>query len=126
MTSGEMLLISCAIIGPLLYVISKRYGNLEDPLTLRFPYSLAFSLVIITIWFISGGVFTAKKLGSIYVDLADILDNGAMWNLSAAITLAAILTLYCATVFRNYMDRIDPGSLMHAEQEEFVRDFTNG
>ena len=122
MTSGEMLLIACAIIGPLIYVITRKYGKFADPLTLRFPYGTGFSLMIVVIWFIAGGVFVSKKASDLYG--AELFDDDAMWNLSAGITIAAVAILYIATVFRNCMDRIDPGPLMHDEQEKFVKDFS--
>lgn len=123
MTSGEMLLISCAIIGPTLYVITKRYGNFIDPLTLRFPYSTGFSVIIVMVWFISGGIFVFKK---VMVGTSNVIDAGAMWYLSLGISLISVFILYFATVFRNSMMRADAGALMHEQQEKFVRDFGNG
>jgi hypothetical protein len=125
MTSGEMLLIACAIIGPLIYILTRKYGNLRDPLTLRFPYSTGLSIIILVIWFASGGVFVVNKLGGLYSS-PNIFDETAMWDLSEGISIAAVAILFLATVLRNYMDRMDAGALMHADQEEFVRDFTNG
>jgi hypothetical protein len=125
MTSGEMLLIACAIIGPLVYILTRKYGNLRDPLTLRFPYSMGFSIIILIIWFAAGGVFVVNKLGELY-NVANIFDETAMWNLSTWISIASVAILFIATVLRNYMDRMDPGALMHENQEEFVRDFTHG
>jgi hypothetical protein len=79
MTSGEMLLISCAVIGPMLYLLTKKYGNLSDNLTLRFPYSTGFSVLIVLIWFIAGGVFVVKK---VLIGGPIIFDDNAMWYLS--------------------------------------------
>lgn len=121
MASGEMLLIACAIIGPLIYFITRKYGRLADPLTLRFPFSTTFSVMIVLIWFVAGGIFVSKKISDAYQ--ADVFDNDAMWYLSLVVTVAAVLILYFATLFRNSIDRVDPGKLMHDEQEKFVRDF---
>ncbi|MGO8866363.1 MAG: hypothetical protein ACLQME_07680 [Alphaproteobacteria bacterium] len=126
LTSGDMLLICCAIIGPLIYVVTRKYGKFIDPLTIRFPYSTGFSLIIVVIWFIAGGVFVAKKSFDLYVAGPNFFDDNAMWWLSVIITVIAIGHLYMATVFRNCLDRIDPGDLMHDDQEEFVKDFGNG
>lgn len=126
MESGDILLISCAIIGPLIYILTRRYGNLPAPLTLRFPYSIGFSLIILLIWFIAGGVFVIEKGGAFYPAVASIFDDNAMIDLSAVIGISTISILYFATVLRNYMERVDPASLMHDDQERFLRDFRNG
>ncbi len=121
--SGELLLIACAIIGPLIYIITRKYGKFTAPLSLRFPYSTGFSILIVLIWFIAGGIFVSKRASDLYH--AQILDDGAMLGLSIVITVAALAILYLATLFRNSIDRLDPGKLMHDEQERFVKDYGN-
>jgi hypothetical protein len=126
MTSGDALLIACGIIGPLIYVLTKKYGRLEDPLTLRFPYSPGLSLLILVIWVIAGVVFVLKKMSDLQLLSPTVIDKGAIWNLSLFITFGSVTVLYFATVFRNNMDHSDPAVLMHNEQEEFVKDYENG
>jgi len=121
MMSGEMFSIACAIIGPLIYVVTKKYGHLADPLTLRFPYSTSFSIFIVLIWFTSGCVFVLIKATELFH--VEIVDADALWSLSLTVTLAAVAILYFATVFRNFIDRIDAGRLMHDDQERFVKEF---
>jgi hypothetical protein len=123
MTSGEMFLIACGLIGPLIYIITRKYGRFNDPLTLRFPDSTGFSVFIVLIWFISGCVFVSNKAGEVFK--TDVFDDAAIWDLSLAITVVAIAVLYFATAFRNSMDRVDAGRIMHDDQESFVRDFGN-
>ena len=123
MISGEMLLISCAMIGPLIYIVTRKYGKFIDPLTIRFPYSTGFSVVIVMIWFISGGIFISKKA----TDLRGIhlFADNAMWDLSFVVTAGAVVILLLATIFRNCMDRADPSGMMRADEEQFLRDFEN-
>src|SRR4051812_27237636 len=49
MVSGEVLLISAALIGPNVYIVTKRYGDLPKSLTIHFPqgwFLIVVSLVI--------------------------------------------------------------------------------
>lgn len=126
LTSGEVLLIACGIIGPLIYVITRKYGRLEEPLTLRFPYSAGLSILILLIWLVASVVFVLQKMAGLGVLSANVIDGTAILILSLIVTVGSVVVLYFATVFRNSMDRGDAAGMMHNEQEAFVREFTNG
>jgi hypothetical protein len=126
MTAGDILLISCAIIGPLIYVLTKKHGQVEDPLTLRFPYSPGLSVLILIIWVIAGVVFVLQKTSDLHLISANILNRHAIWDLSIAIAIGSIAVLYFATVFRNNMGHSEPAAIMHDEQEEFVKEYGDG
>jgi len=81
-------------------------------------------MVVVIIWFIAGGIFIIKK-GNDYYDI-DLFENDAMMDLSIYATVFSMFILFLATVFRNSMERIDPGRLMHDDQERFVRDYSSG
>ena len=124
--SADVLLISCAIIGPLIYVLTRKYGQLAEPLTLRFPYSPGLSALILIVWVIAGVVFVLQKMSDLHLLAAAIVNKEAIWHLSLAIALGSITVLYFATVFRNNMEHSDAAVLMHDQQEAFVREFKDG
>ncbi|WP_156954701.1 hypothetical protein [Pseudooceanicola nanhaiensis] len=110
-SSGELFLYSAAIVGPLIFLITKKYGEFEGPegnndgfprrLTIQFPsgYSFLVSSILICI-------FSAFLYGTIRTD-ADVsgtsLDDPSTKNLfwtSAIIYIFSLSCLFCATVYR--------------------------
>jgi len=122
--SGEVLLIACAIIGPLIYIIGRKYGKFFGPLTVQFPYNIPFTIFIVVIWLFAGGVAFGTKAGELYEK--KIFADAALSILSVSMTLTAIAVLYFATVLSNCIEKLDPGQLMHDEQERFVKEFGRG
>ena len=55
LSSGEALLISAALIGPSIYVITKRYGDLPRSLTFHFPQGW----FLVLLWFMICMIITA-------------------------------------------------------------------
>src|SRR2546423_458868 len=47
LSSGEALLISAALIGPSIYIITKKYGSLPKSLTIHFPQGW----FLVLLWF---------------------------------------------------------------------------
>jgi hypothetical protein len=119
-TTGDALLTSCALIGPLTYVLWRQYGELPSHLTMRFPYGLGLSLSVLAIWAISGSAFGYSRNAS------PLLNGSSTTLLSLFVLFFSIAVLYFATVLRNNIDRIDASVLMHDEQEDFVKEFTDG
>ena len=129
--SGEALLLSTALIGPLIYVLVKNYGdlpslsgliknykNLPETLSIKFPFGWTFILLIILICLIAAGVF---GFNSAQPESFKLLAKN-MQILSAIIILSSLFIFFFISVIRNKV--VDGAAkLMSANEKEFLDDW---
>src|SRR5689334_7475381 len=60
--SGEALLVSAALIGPSVYIITKKYGDLPKSLTIHFPQGWFLVLLWLTICMIITAIFGLQRI----------------------------------------------------------------
>jgi hypothetical protein len=125
--SGEALLISAALIGPSIYIITKRYGELPKSLTIHFPQAWFLIILWFAICMIITGVFGLQRVyAQVTPALSGLLfDIPLMQKLSAGILIITIVSLYVVTVFKNFAE--DGAALeMHSEEEDFLKEWEDG
>jgi hypothetical protein len=125
--SGEALLISAALVGPLIYVITRKYGDLPKTLTIIFPQGWLFVGFIAIICVIAAALFgfhrTTPLQASAPHQSTSYFDDNAIKRLSIFVLLAAMSILYLVSVLRNYLER-GAAALMHRDTQEFLREWS--
>ena len=110
-SSGEFFLYSAAIVGPLIFLITKRYGEFEPAddrtegfprkLTIQFPsgYSFIISSILICIFsaFLYGLIRTDDSVSG--TSLSDPDTRNLFWA-SVGIYVFSLSCLFCANVYR--------------------------
>lgn len=114
-SSGEALLMSSALVGPLVYVIFKRYGDLPKKLTLRFPFGWFYMSLIFLICVITAGVFGYNSATS----ESDKILSENMRFLSVTILAVSLTILFLVSTIRNFMER-GPTKIMHDDTVKFL------
>lgn len=125
LSSGEALLISAALIGPSIYIITKRYGNLPRSLTIHFPQGWFLILLWFTLCMIITAIFGVQRM---YPQIAPnlqgpLLDAEWMQKLSGWILVITIAALYVVTVFKNFAEE-GASAEMRSEEGEFLDEWT--
>src|ERR1043166_343107 len=123
LASGEALLISAAIVGPLIYIITRKYGELPTSLTIRFPQGWLFVVLIAIICAIAAALFGFDRVfkpegphrGTLY-------NEQAMRGFSFCILTLSVTIVYLVSVLRNYLDRGLP-DITRQETLEFLEDW---
>jgi hypothetical protein len=120
LTSGEALLVSAALAGPSVYIITKKYGDLPKSLSVHFPQGWFLIIVSLAICMITSAVFGFQRgYSQFQPHQSELFDPTLMYRLSLAILVATFATLYIVTVFRNFVE--DGASLeMHSETNDFL------
>lgn len=115
LAGGELFIYSATLVGPLAYVIHKRYGRFkapkedpdepDTPLTFPFPYGKTFSYLVIIICILSGFIFSIQRVRSIPAlrNIHIINEDGLLW-LSIFVFFVAHLVLFCVTAYRNMLE----------------------
>lgn len=115
--NGELFIYSATILGPLSYLIHKRYGRYKakpndagedgEPLSFPFPYGRSLSFVISITCILSGVIFSIQQIEHLPVlkDVKFINHAGIIW-LSFAVFLLANVVLFCVFAYRNMLDRL--------------------
>ncbi|WP_422020401.1 hypothetical protein [Pyruvatibacter mobilis] len=117
-SSGDALLTSSALVGPLIYLITKRYGNFPNDFTMHFPAGWFFIILSMIICIISAGLFGFYGTNQNLIDT----NSDAMKNWSIIITFLAISNLFFTSVIRNSMDRGAP-NIMRSDTQSFLDDW---
>jgi hypothetical protein len=125
LSSGEALLISAALIGPSIYIITKRYGDLPRSLTFHFPQGWFLVLLWLTICMIITAIFGLQRM---YAQIAPnpqepLLDVELMEKLSGSILVITIAALYIVTVFKNFAEE-GASAEMRSDEVEFLQEWT--
>lgn len=115
--SGEVLIYAATLVGPLAYIITKRYGryvaprersdSAEVPLSFPFPAGRLAVTTAMVICIISGIVITLQKLQeSDELKGITIINEAGLAISSIFIFLIATLLLYCVSAYRNFMEAL--------------------
>ncbi len=115
LSSGDALLISAALVGPLIYVLFRSYGSLPNKFTIRFPLGWLYVSLIIIVCVIAAAV-AGYNLG-----LSKILPEN-MAILSSFILILSFLILLSVSISRNYVENSAP-SIMHTDTKNFLKDW---
>lgn len=101
---GELYLYSAALLGPLIYSVSKQYGahggdvtDVLEPkrrgfprIAFQFPHGISFSVVALLVCGLSAGAFALVRARS---------DGFFVYALNEETTLTVSVLLYCFTLF---------------------------
>jgi hypothetical protein len=122
--SGEALLVSAALIGPSVYIITKKYGDLPKSLTIHFPQGWFLVLLWLAICMTITAIFGLQR---IYAQIAPkshepLFDLPLMQHFSFIILLVTIASLYVVTVFRNFVEE-GASAEMHADTADFLKEW---
>jgi hypothetical protein len=105
-SSGELFVYCAALVGPLVYIITKRYGEIISEgqrfsLTIAFPRGISFVLVSAVICIFAGFAFgTMKNPALVPVSGVVLNSNGIFWT-SIFIYLLSLYCVFSASVYRN-------------------------
>lgn len=117
-SNGELFVYSATLLGPLAYVIHKRYGRFRapreseddegEPLSYTFPYGRTFSYVVAMSCILSGVVFSIQRMKDIDAlkHIKFVNDDGLFW-LSVASFFVANLVLFCVLAYRNMLKGLE-------------------
>jgi len=124
LSSGEALLISAALIGPSIYVITKRYGDLPRSLTFHFPQGWFLVLLWFMICMIITAIFGLQRIWPQVVPNSHepLLDVELMQKLSGCILVITVAALYIVTVFKNFAEE-GASAEMHSNEANFLAEW---
>jgi hypothetical protein len=126
--TGELFIYSAALSGPLVYIITKRYGEFSPwkkpggpsfPLTISFPYGGLFVTFSAVMCIVSGFAFAILQ-NPVFETEADL----ARFNPSGIISLStwcfwlSTAVLYCVTAYKNMLEQA--GRAAAGEEDKFV------
>ena len=130
--SGELFIYAAAVAGPLVYVITKRYGEFEAKpagatgvplkLTISFPYGGLFVGVSAFMCILAGFAFTVLK-NPVFADAGKLglLNYNGIKDASWFAASFATLMVYLVTAYKNSLETV---SRTQARQEQaFVEDW---
>src|SRR5688572_20662927 len=104
---GELLIYAAGLFGPMIYVITRRYGNFNiieiahdgtkrvKELTLKFPYAGLFAVIASVACVLSGISFTLLKTPGLFSGSRYRVDYSFIEQLSVVFFLFAMLIFYC-------------------------------
>lgn len=131
---GEGLVFAAVLLGPLVYVITKRYGRFNlrfpsseaplSPLSMSFPYGGLFVTITALTCAIAGFAFALLNRPT---NGTDGLDRSGLIHLSWFLMLGASAIFFLVTAYRNLLDEIerDKADKVVEEQPRQERDFLN-
>jgi hypothetical protein len=106
--SNEALLVSAALVGPLIYTI-KKYSDFPYSRNFNFPYGLFFLLTAFVVCVIAAGLFgvsvafSGSGSGSADEYIGHINPNVTFW-ISVVVLPFSILILFLVSSLRNQLD----------------------
>lgn len=128
--TGELFLFSTALVGPLVYIISKNYGEKtsrgEDRgflrYSIRFPYGQGFVYFCVAICLISSFAFIVLR-NPLFKEseLARMINYDGVITLSWACFVLATIIFFCATAYRNSLDNIP--RVMPKQERDFIHEW---
>jgi hypothetical protein len=142
-SQGEFYLYSAACIGPLIYLIFKRYAEIRPVdetaeshshasdvtfgtrigrLTFEFPYGLIFVVVAVLICVVSALFFTFITLSHFPHPLFEINPEFLIWTASIMYVFA-LSCLYCASVYRLELESV--GKTLPSQERDFLDKWEN-
>lgn len=124
---GELFIYSAALLGPLIFIITRKYGEISKSpekfsLVIAFPHGLAFILFSAVICVFAGFAFSLMKNPVLTAEHSAIRFNlhGIFW----ASVFTYIFALYCffsASVYRNAMTDFVKSS--RSDEDDFATEW---
>lgn len=114
--SGEFCLYATATLGPLYYFVFKDYTAAP-----KFPSGRSFMIIASIILLLSGGLFAAQRAEGL-LGKTEFLDHRFIFTVSWAGYVVAIVIVYVAHVYRNYLEG-GAASLLNRDTQDFVNIF---
>lgn len=113
--NGELLIYAATLVGPLAYIVTKRYGRYvarsadpeepDLPLSYPFPEGRPSVTTAMVICIISGIVITLQKLQTLpLMKGIELVNTTGLAISSVAILIVSTLLLFCVAAFRNFME----------------------
>ena len=117
---GELYLYSAALLGPLIYSVSKRYGTNADDVadssaserrgfpivvSLRFPYEGLFSVIAILVCCFAAAVFALVRASKDGLFVPN-LNEGSVLGASVVLYLFTLSCMFCVSVYRLALEEI--------------------
>lgn len=107
--NGEFFLFSSALVGPLIYSITKKYGDEKEPdesnytfpriRAIQFPYGFWFVIISVLICLFSAVFFGLMRVNS-ETPLAGGLDEATLFSTSVLMYLFTLSCFFCVSVYR--------------------------
>lgn len=122
--NGELLIYAATLVGPLSYIITKRYGRYATqglspddpgiPLSYPFPESRASVTASMIICIIAGIVVTLQKIQNVpALKGIQLINTTGLAFSSLALLLFSTALIFCVSAYRNFIETL---SQTHAEQ----------
>lgn len=129
MQTGELFLFSTTLVGPLIYIITKNYGEIDRTSShsllsyrISFPYGFSFVLFSVLTCLISSIAFTILRNPLFDKrQLDSIINYESVMNVSWWTFWFSILIFFCATAYRNSIEHI--GEAMRGSEIDFAREW---
>lgn len=127
---GEGLIYAAALLGPLVYVLTRRYGKfnlvsserkIASPLTMSFPYGGLFVTITALSCAVAGFVFASmQRSGS-------GIDQDGVRILSWVMIIGATVIFFLVTAYSNMLDGLEKekGEMLVEEQPKQENQFLN-
>jgi hypothetical protein len=121
---GELFVYCAALLGPLVYIITRKYGEIRKSdgtfnLAISFPHGLAFILFSVLICIIAGFAFSLMKNPALITQsTAFKLNHSGIFWLSIALYLLSLYCFFSASVYRNAMSGFVKSG--HADEDSFA------
>lgn len=122
---GDLLLISVALVGPLMYPLLRQYGK-KDISTTPFPLNVIFIIVIFLLTIISTGSFYELKLmnSDIFPKHDDMpIDHDYTSTVSYISFISAIAIAFSINSLRNLMDHWDIPREFRSNTNELLKEW---
>jgi hypothetical protein len=117
---GELFIYSSASLGPLFYIITKKYGEWNKdqryPPTISFPSGASFLLFSLLVCILSGLAFGILKIPELRTSASPINVPGIIES-SAVLFGLALLCLFCASAYRNSIEEFMTTARMSDEDD---------
>jgi len=115
LATGGLFIYCAALAGPLVYIITKKYGSFytEDQsgkrfnLSISFPYGGAFLCTLVVICVVSGFAFTILSNPSLTQSpISAVINQSGSISLSWFAFWICTVLLYCVTAYRNMLENV--------------------
>ncbi len=123
---GELFIYAAALMGPLIYIIAKRYGEFEKDskfkLSISFPHGMTFVVMAMLICVFSG-LFIGIIRSPLVQSYSNKLNMGGIFWASILTYSMSLYIVFTASVYRNALeDHVRRGG-QSREADEFASEF---
>lgn len=128
--SGELFLFSAGLVGPLMYIITKQYGESKSAnskssflnYVIYFPYGQWFVFISLAICFISSiAFFVLRNPLFNETQLSLLINYDGVIKFSWFTFIISTIVFFCATAYRNSIENVN--RIAPNQEREFSRDW---